>query len=86
MADRQFHHDLLRLGDNQRLVETIMSLRDQTRLYGLSNLANEGRLVESAKLHLDMLAAIEAGDTARADDSIVRHLGFTRGAWAARTR
>ena len=83
MADRRFHHELLMLGDNQRLTDIVMGLRDQTRLYGLRALANSGGLVESARLHLEMLSAIETGDVDRADDSIVRHLGYTRGEWAA---
>ena len=83
MADRHFHHELLLLGDNQRLTEIVMSLRDQTRLYGLRTLANSGGLIGSARLHLEMLTAIENGDVDRADDSIVRHLGYTRGEWAA---
>jgi DNA-binding GntR family transcriptional regulator len=83
VADRRFHHELLLLGDNQRLTDIVMGLRDQTRLYGLRALANSGGLVESARLHLEMLVAIETGDVDRADDSIVRHLGYTRGEWAA---
>ncbi len=83
VADRQFHHELLSLGDNQRLTDIVMGLRDQARLYGLTSLALEGRLVASARLHLEMLSAIETGDVTRADESIVRHLGYTRGEWAA---
>lgn len=83
IADRRFHHELLLLGDNQRLTEIVMGLRDQTRLYGLRALANTGGLIGSARLHLEMLTAIENGDVDRADDSIVRHLGYTRGEWAA---
>ena len=83
IADRRFHHELLLLGNNRRLTEIVMSLRDQTRLYGLRALADSAGLVGSARLHLEMLAAIEAGDTDRADDSIVRHLGYTRNEWAA---
>jgi DNA-binding GntR family transcriptional regulator len=83
VADRRFHAELLGLGDNQRLTEIVIGLRDQARLYGLQALANSGGLIESARLHLEMLTAIETGDEARADASIVRHLGNTRGAWAA---
>jgi len=46
-------------------------------------LAQAGLLMESTRLHLVMLTAIETGDTELADASIVRHLGYTRGAWAA---
>ena len=83
IADRRFHAELLALGDNQRLTEMVVGLRDQARLYGLQALASAGGLVESARLHLEMLTAIETGDAALADASIVRHLGYTRGAWAA---
>ena len=83
IADRRFHAELLSLGDNQRLTEIIVGLRDQARLYGLQSLANAGGLIESARLHFEMLTAIETGDEALADASIVRHLAYTRGAWAA---
>jgi DNA-binding GntR family transcriptional regulator len=83
IADRRFHAELLGLGDNRRLTEMIVGLRDQARLYGLQALAQAGLLMESASLHLEMLTAIETGDTELADASIVRHLGYTRGAWAA---
>jgi DNA-binding GntR family transcriptional regulator len=83
IADRRFHAELLGLGDNQRLTEVIVGLRDQARLYGLQAVADAGLLIETARLHLEMLTAIETGDTESADASIVRHLGYTRGAWAA---
>ncbi len=83
IADRRFHAELLALGENQRLTEMVVGLRDQARLYGLQALASAGGLVESARLHLEMLTAIETGDELLADASIVRHLGYTRGAWAA---
>jgi DNA-binding GntR family transcriptional regulator len=83
VADRQFHYELLSLGDNQRLTEVVMGLRDQARLYGLISLASDGRLIASARVHLEMLSAIESGDVTRAEESVVRHLGYTRGEWAA---
>jgi DNA-binding GntR family transcriptional regulator len=82
ISDRHFHQELLLLGDNHRLIEIIMGLRDQTRLYGLASIAFAGRLLASAQLHREMLDAIEARDTKAADESIVRHLGLTRGEWA----
>jgi len=83
-ADRHFHGELLRRSENKRLAAIVMDLRDQTRLYGLARLAESGRLVESAREHTQLLAAIEAGDGSEANRLITRHLHHTRGVWAGR--
>ncbi|MHB8394740.1 MAG: GntR family transcriptional regulator [Candidatus Dormibacteria bacterium] len=81
-ADRHFHGELLQRAGNPRLTEIVMNLRDQTRLYGLGHLAESGRLVESARIHVDLLEALERGDGAAADNLMQRHLRHTRGEWA----
>ncbi|WP_217166975.1 GntR family transcriptional regulator [Streptomyces sp. AC512_CC834] len=81
-ADRRFHAGLLRLCDNRRLVDTVLSLRDQTRLYGLDALARHGMLDRSAREHHDMLDAVAAGDPERLEEAIRHHLRHTRSDWA----
>ena len=83
--DAAFHRELLLPIGNARLVEIIARLRDQTRLYGLPQLAVEGLLTASAKEHESLLAAVEAGDAERARDEMTRHLKHTRGSWAGRS-
>ncbi|MEK8173874.1 FCD domain-containing protein [Streptomyces sp. M19] len=81
-ADRRFHLGLLALCGNRRLVATVASLRDQTRLYGLEALAERGVLHGSAHEHLDMLAAIDEGDAGRLERMVRRHLLHVRSDWA----
>ncbi len=83
-TDRVFHLDLLAIAGNRRLLETVGHLRAQTRLYGLSRLAEEGSLVESAAEHLDLLDAIQARDARRAKQVMRHHIGHVRGSWANR--
>lgn len=82
-ADRDFHLTLLSSLGNQRLVEIIDRLRDQTRLYGLIGLAPE-RLVASAEEHAALLEAIADHDARNAGVQLKRHLEHTRGLWAGR--
>lgn len=81
-ADRRFHLDLLGLCGNRRLVDSVATLRDQTRLYGLEKLADSGRLVDSAREHRDILAAMADHDTDRLDEIIRAHLRHVRADWA----
>jgi DNA-binding GntR family transcriptional regulator len=81
-ADRRFHHELLSALGNARLVEIIDRLRDQTRLYGLPDLARSGRLTKSAEEHENLLRLVVEGDAKGARDQMFRHLEHTRGVWA----
>jgi DNA-binding GntR family transcriptional regulator len=83
-SDRAFHLSLIGALGNRRLVEMLGHLRDQTRLYGLRDLAEGGQLVTSALEHETLLDAVEEGDAERAREAIVRHLHHTRGSWAGR--
>ena len=83
-ADRAFHLQVLAALGNERLVEIVDRLRDQTRLYGLRALAESGALESSAEEHRELLAAIEAGDAKEAKRRMVLHLKHTRGAWAGK--
>ncbi len=83
-ADRDLHLALLSVAGNQRLVELVGRLRDQSRLYGLEQLAADGVLAESADEHLDLLDALERGDAEAAERFISHHLDHVRGIWAQR--
>lgn len=82
-SDRRFHLSLLALGDNGRLVKTVAQLRDQTRLYGVSALAEQGTLQQTAPEHFEILDALLARDAAAVERVMARHLDHIRGEWAA---
>lgn len=82
--DREFHLEILRHADNQRLVGVVAMLRDQTRLYGLHGLAGGGHLVRFAAEHRDLLAAVEAGEGDLAARIMTDHLAHVRREWAGR--
>ncbi|MFD7705964.1 GntR family transcriptional regulator [Streptomyces sp. NPDC059785] len=81
-ADRRFHIGLLGLCGNRRLVDTVTSMRDQTRLYGLENLAERGALNHSAHEHHDLLDAVADRDMERLEEIVRHHLLHTRSDWA----
>ncbi|MFF7250806.1 GntR family transcriptional regulator [Embleya sp. NPDC008237] len=81
-ADRRFHLSLLALAGNEHLVRVVGDLRKRSRLYGLSRLAQNGRLAASAAEHLELLDALATGDPARAEDVMARHIGHVRNLWA----
>jgi DNA-binding GntR family transcriptional regulator len=83
-ADRDLHLALLAAAGNDRLVELVGRLRDQSRLYGLEQLAAEGVLVESADEHLRLIDALESGDARAVERVMSHHLDHVRGIWASR--
>ncbi|MEV7795939.1 GntR family transcriptional regulator [Streptomyces sp. NPDC087512] len=83
-SDRRFHLDLLGLAGNSRLVETVADLRKRSRLYGLTELAEAGALVASAREHTALLDLMLAGDAAAAEEHMRHHLAHVRTLWAAR--
>jgi DNA-binding GntR family transcriptional regulator len=83
-ADRELHLALLAHAGNPRLVEMVGRLRDQSRLYGLEQLAAEGVLVDSANEHLQLIDALESGDRRAAERVMAHHLDHVRGIWASR--
>lgn len=82
-ADRRFHLGLLALSGNPRLVDAVRDLRAQTRLYGLEQLVEEGRLTASADEHHELLDALVARDAQATESIMRRHIGHVRGIWAA---
>ena len=83
-ADRELHLELLHASGNPRLVDLVGRLRDQSRLYGLEQLAADGVLVESADEHLALIDALESGDRRVAEKVMAHHLDHVRGIWAQR--
>ncbi len=83
-ADRELHLALLAGAGNPRLVEIVGRLRDQSRLYGLEQLAAEGVLVDSANEHVQLIDALESGDRLAAERVMAHHLDHVRGIWASR--
>ncbi len=81
-ADRRFHVALLSLAGNPRLVEAVMALRSQSRLYGLDHLVDSGRLVASAQEHHEILDALARQDAAETEVVMRRHIGHIRTIWA----
>lgn len=83
-SDRELHLALLAEAGNPRLVEMVGRLRDQSRLYGLEQLAAEGVLVDSAAEHVRLIDALESGDRRAAEKVMAHHLDHVRGIWASR--
>ncbi|GGZ63066.1 GntR family transcriptional regulator [Streptomyces bluensis] len=84
-ADLRFHLGLLSLAGNTHLVEVVRDVRRRSRLYGLTALAEAGRLEASAKEHLELLDALLARDEEAVREVMTRHLGHVRGLWASKT-
>ncbi|BBZ27494.1 GntR family transcriptional regulator [Mycolicibacterium madagascariense] len=80
-ADRRFHMGLLAHTTNERLLELVDGLRDQTRLFGLKELSDRGTLTASAEEHLPILDAIVAGDAEKTRTLMLRHLEHIKGDW-----
>jgi len=84
LADREFHLSLLAFAGNPRLVTIIAGLRDQTRIVGLSSLAEDGALRSSAAEHRPILEAVRRREVGEAERLMRVHLEHTRGVWAGR--
>lgn len=82
--DRQLHLGLISLLNNKRLVKILGDLRDQTRLTGLSELAEKGTLADTAEEHLELVDLIEAGDAKEVEKLMKGHLAHSRGIWAGK--
>ncbi|MBO2463525.1 GntR family transcriptional regulator [Actinomadura violacea] len=80
-ADRRFHTELLERTGNRTLVRTVLDLRSRSRMYGLATVSPGTELVAAAAEHGELLDALVAGDAARAEEIMLRHLGHVRGAW-----
>jgi DNA-binding GntR family transcriptional regulator len=83
-SDRRFHVGLIAVLGNPRLTDLVDRMRRQTRLFGLDDLVQSGRLGASAHEHHELLDALRAGDAERTRDMIVSHINHTRGLWVGR--
>ncbi len=83
-SDRTFHLGLLAVLGNNRLVDFVATLRDQTRLHGMKHMAETGNLAASAQEHIALLDAVIGGDAEATEGLMGRHLVHTRGLWAGR--
>jgi len=83
-SDRRFHVELISLLGNQRLTDLVDRMRRQTRLFGLDDLVDSGRLVESAREHHQILAALREGDAAGTRRLMTSHIKHVRGLWVGR--
>jgi DNA-binding GntR family transcriptional regulator len=81
-CDRTFHAQLISTIGNPRLTDMVDRLRRQARLFGLQRLADNGRLVTSAREHRTMLKMLRTGDVAGSEALMASHIGHTRGLWA----
>lgn len=72
--DRQFHHALLELSRNSRLVEVVDQLRTHTWIYGMDRLEIGDAFGQTAAEHLELLDALEQNDRSRVEQVMKRHL------------
>lgn len=83
--DREFHAQVLAFADNPQLTELATSLRQRTRLYGIAGLAKEGKLVDSAQEHHELIRLLRDRDGAGAEALLRAHIGHARSIWATGT-
>lgn len=81
-ADTAFHLRVLAVTGNQKLVDTVRELRQQTRLVGLVRLADSDALVPTALEHAELVDLLVAGDGEGAEALMRRHLGHVGGVWS----
>ena len=81
-ADRRFHLALLAMAGNEHLVAVVDDLRKRSRLFGLQELAEAGRLESSGQEHLELLDALIAGDEEAVRRCMTHHLSHVRTLWA----
>jgi DNA-binding GntR family transcriptional regulator len=83
-SDRDFHLGIMGHLENERLLQVVGSLRDQSRLYGLDYVAGTESLLQSTREHAALLNAIIAGHDDEAATIMDRHLQHARGIWAGK--
>lgn len=81
-ADNEFHLLLLEGYGNRLLLETVTDLRHRTRLYGLDGLVHTGKLVDSAREHVELVELIGTGRVEETEKLVRHHLSHVRGIWA----
>lgn len=72
--DRAFHRIPLEVLDNGRLVTIVDSLRDQTRVRGISTVGRSRGLQAIANEHKTIQRAVKRGDSQAAADAMEQHI------------
>jgi DNA-binding GntR family transcriptional regulator len=81
-ADRDFHAALLDLAGNAVLAETVLRLRDRSRLYGHGGDRLLGTLQQAAAEHDRLVDLVVAGDADGAREAMAGHVGHVRAEWS----
>jgi DNA-binding GntR family transcriptional regulator len=81
-ADTEFHNALLSLSGNERLVDLVSRLRNQTLRYGMRH-ASHSVLIATATDHRKIVDAIVSTDKAEVQRVMEAHLAANRGVLAA---
>jgi DNA-binding GntR family transcriptional regulator len=81
-ADRAFHAALLELGGNPVLTETVLRLRDRSRLYGSAGGVPRETLEQAAAEHYRILDLVAAGDAQGARAAMADHVRHVRHEWS----
>jgi DNA-binding GntR family transcriptional regulator len=86
-SDREFHLSILGALGNQKLLDIVGTLRDQSRLLGLEQqTGTDNALAQMTQEHDLLLDAIAAGDASAAADVMANHLRHVRTIWAGTGR
>lgn len=73
-ADRRFHIGFTHLTDNNYLMDTMHDIRDIMHLMGFKALGLKGRMDDVINEHVNVLTAVETGDTVNAMALMEHHL------------
>jgi len=73
-ANQEFHKRIQELANNRWLLSVIQDLRKVLKLSRMHSLSLEGRLQQSLAEHRAIMAALEAGDAAKAEKLMHDHL------------
>ncbi len=80
--DRDFHLGLLGIYGNERLVQVVRELRQQTRMVKLARMKQSNKLHDSAHEHHLMLDLLEKGDGEALEELIIVHINHVAGWWS----
>jgi DNA-binding GntR family transcriptional regulator len=81
-ADRDFHAALLELAGNAVLAETVLRLRDRSRLYGRDGGVDPDTLRQAAAEHVQLVDLVLAGNAEGARDLMAGHVAHVRAEWS----
>jgi len=77
-ADRKFHMGLIRMTENNYLMDMMNDIRDMMHLMGFKALGLEGRMDEVVSEHELVMQAVTLGDTEKSVSLMEHHLGFSK--------